>query len=140
MTVEGLNTGEQDAGRQVAERQTESENGTTQAQRQLRQNQPSRSQSQPQPHPHPHPQRHMPWRLALLVCAGVTLLTGLDAALLRVGLAAPVTGVGLADAHGPLMIYGFLGTVIALERAVALRSVVRHSWWGYIAPVAGALG
>ncbi|MCI1649475.1 hypothetical protein [Bifidobacterium tibiigranuli] len=82
----------------------------------------------------------MPWRLALLICAGVTLLTGLDAALLRVGLAAPVAGVGLADAHGPLMIYGFLGTVIALERAVALRSVVRHSWWGYIAPVAGALG
>src|SRR3972149_6584847 len=38
-------------------------------------------------------------------------------------------------AHGPLMVSGFLGTLIALERAVALRAR-----WTYIGPLLTSLG
>ncbi|MET9340798.1 hypothetical protein [Nonomuraea sp. NPDC003804] len=41
----------------------------------------------------------------------------------------------LAREHGPLMALGFLGTLISLERAVALRRS-----WGYLAPGLSALG
>lgn len=59
-------------------------------------------------------------RLVLLVPAGVALLAGVDAALLLLGLPAPVTTDRLPDVHGMLMVLGFVGTLIALERAVAL--------------------
>ncbi|WP_109471289.1 hypothetical protein [Ornithinimicrobium cavernae] len=62
-----------------------------------------------------------PVRWLLLSGGGVSLLAGLDASLLLLGLPAPVTASRLADVHGILMVLGFLGTVIALERAVALR-------------------
>lgn len=71
-------------------------------------------------------------RLALLAAGAVCLLAGLDAALLRLGVWAPVAGtlsVRLGALHGPLMLVGFLGAVIALERAVASRR-----WWSYLAP------
>ena len=39
------------------------------------------------------------------------------------------------------MLYGFLGTAITLERAVALRSdKAAITWWGYLAPAASGLG
>ena len=60
-------------------------------------------------------------RLVFLIPAGVALLAGLDAGLLLLGLPAPVTTAQLPDAHGMVMVLGFVGTVIALERAVALR-------------------
>ncbi|MDQ1538370.1 MAG: hypothetical protein QOE58_2763 [Actinomycetota bacterium] len=60
-------------------------------------------------------------RLAFLIPAGVALLAGLDAGLLLLGLPAPVTTERLPDAHGMVLTLGFVGTVIALERAVALR-------------------
>ena len=59
--------------------------------------------------------------LPLLILAFSALLAGLWAGLLRLGLALPSLGVIPAGAHGPLMVAGFLGTLIALERAVALR-------------------
>lgn len=65
------------------------------------------------------------------------MLAGLDAALLLLGLPAPVRADRLPEVHGMLMVLGFLGTVIALERAVALRAP-----WGSLAPAltgAGAL-
>lgn len=62
-------------------------------------------------------------RLVALAGAMAAALAGLDAALLRLGIAAPVPSETLAAAHGILMVYGFLGTAIALERAVALRFV-----------------
>ena len=74
-------------------------------------------------------------RLLLLAGAGVCLLLGLDAGLLLLGLPAPFTAERLLDLHASLMIIGFLGTLIALERAIALRR-----WWGYLAPVAVAVG
>ncbi|GAB3706158.1 hypothetical protein GCM10028815_17860 [Mariniluteicoccus flavus] len=57
----------------------------------------------------------------LMLPAGLCLLAGLDAALVLAGVWAPVPSARLADVHGPVMVLGFLGTLIALERAVALR-------------------
>ena len=68
-------------------------------------------------------------RLIFLIPAGVALLAGLDAGLLLLGLPAPVTTERLPDAHGMVMVLGFVGTVIALERAVALRRAA-----GFAAP------
>lgn len=72
-------------------------------------------------------------RAILLLPAGVAMLAGVDAALLLLGYHAPVSAPRLGDLHGMLMVVGFLGTLIALERAVALRQP-----WTYAAP--GLLG
>lgn len=69
----------------------------------------------------------------LLVPGGLALVAGLDAGLTLAGVPAPVGSTRLAALHGPLMVLGFLGTVIALERAVALRRS-----WAMLAP--GLLG
>lgn len=61
-------------------------------------------------------------RWLLLAGGGLSLLGGLDASLLLLGLPAPVSFSRLPDIHGMLMVLGFLGTVIALERAVALKA------------------
>lgn len=61
--------------------------------------------------------------------AGVSLLAGLDAALLLVGLPAPVTTARLPETHGMLLVLGFVATLVSLERATALRR-----WYGYLAP------
>ncbi|CCK25866.1 putative membrane protein [Streptomyces davaonensis JCM 4913] len=72
-------------------------------------------------------------RAPLLLAAGLCLLAGLDAALGMLGLPAPVTADRLPRVHGVLMVLGFAGTLVALERAVALGRP-----WGYAAP--GCLG
>ncbi len=74
-------------------------------------------------------------RAALLVPAAVALLAGLDAALLRLGLPAPIRTDRLPAVHGMLLVFGFLTTLIALERAVALRHPA-----GFTAPVLTGLG
>lgn len=51
------------------------------------------------------------------------------------GHGAPLVSDRLADAHGVLMVFGFVGTLIALERAVALRAR-----WGFSAPAMLGLG
>lgn len=79
--------------------------------------------------------RPMGVRLALMVGGGIALLAGLDAALLLLGVAAPVTTERLASVHGMLMVLGFIGTVIALERAVALGKA-----WGFASPALMGLG
>ena len=50
----------------------------------------------------------------------LALLLAVWAGLLRIGWSLP-TFPALSSAHGPLMIAGFLGVLIPLERAVALR-------------------
>jgi hypothetical protein len=75
----------------------------------------------------------LPDRGWLLLPAGAALIAGLDGGLLRLGVPAPVTADRLMDVHGPLLVLGFLGTLVALERAVALRQ-----GWAYAAP--GLLG
>ncbi|KRD35036.1 hypothetical protein ASE27_16430 [Oerskovia sp. Root918] len=72
-------------------------------------------------------------RVVFVLPAGLALLAGLDAALLLLGLPAPLTTERLPQIHGVLLVLGFVGTVIALERAVALRTR-----WGFAAP--GLLG
>ncbi|MFE9770499.1 hypothetical protein ACFYOV_02215 [Streptomyces sp. NPDC005931] len=59
-------------------------------------------------------------RAPLLMAAGLCLLAGLDAALQLLGLPAPVTSERLPAVHGVLLVLGFAGTLVALERAVAL--------------------
>lgn len=65
----------------------------------------------------------------------LSLLAGLWAGLLRLGFDLPNIRPELAAQHGPLMALGFLGTLISLERAVAL---TRR--WGYASPLCFGLG
>ncbi len=74
-------------------------------------------------------------RAPLLMLAFVALLSGALAGLARLGWLVPDWFAGLSVAHGPLMLCGFFGTVIALERAVALGRA-----WAYLGPLAAALG
>ncbi|WP_322858952.1 hypothetical protein U8D42_05585 [Mycobacterium europaeum] len=73
--------------------------------------------------------RRIPPRALLLVPGGFALLAGLDAALALLGVPAPITTARLAEVHGVLLVLGFVGTVVALERAVAA-----HRWWAYLGP------
>jgi hypothetical protein len=61
--------------------------------------------------------------------AGASMLAGLDAALILLGVSAPVTADRLAAVHGMVMALGFVGTLICLERATALARSA-----GYVAP------
>lgn len=67
--------------------------------------------------------------------AGLAMLAGLDAALMLLGVGAPVTASRLPEAHGILMTLGFVGALIALERGVALA----HPG-GLVSPTALAVG
>ncbi|HLO32363.1 MAG TPA: hypothetical protein VK249_24650 [Anaerolineales bacterium] len=62
------------------------------------------------------------------------LIFALWAGLLRLGWTLP-TFPNLSSAHGPLMIAGFLGTLIPLERAVAIRQR-----WMFAVPIVTGLG
>ena len=74
-------------------------------------------------------------RLPLLILAISALLLALWAGLLRLGWLWPILLAPLPMAHGPLMVGGFLGTVIGLERAIAL--ALR---WAYAAPLFTGIG
>ncbi len=74
-------------------------------------------------------------RLALLAIGGFALLAGLTGALVLLGVGLPSSVDRLAAVHGELMTLGFLGTVVALERAVALGQS-----WGYLAPALSGAG
>ncbi|MBI4445258.1 MAG: hypothetical protein HY645_05050 [Acidobacteria bacterium] len=54
---------------------------------------------------------------------GVSLVAGIYSGLARIGWYVPLRSELMETVHGPLMLSGFLGTVISLERAVALRHV-----------------
>ena len=74
-------------------------------------------------------------RFVLIGLAGISLLTGLWAGIARMGWFLPVPNSQLVMLHGPLMVVGFLGTLIGLERAVALQR-----WWAYAVPICAGLG
>ncbi len=76
-----------------------------------------------------------PVRLLLLASGMAALVAGIWTGLWRAGWHLPVYAVNLPNLHGPLMIAGFLGTLISLERAVALKRL-----WGFAAPVVTGLG
>lgn len=82
------------------------------------------------------PSRRLPAaRLAWMLPAGIALLLGLNAGLLLLGLPAPLTTARLPHVHGMLLALGFVGTLVALERATALKR-----WYGYLAPALLGLG
>lgn len=74
-------------------------------------------------------------RLPLMLAGMVSLLLGLGGGLLRLGWQIPLPAAELAALHGPLLVCGFLGTVISLERAVAL-----GRGWAYGGPLGAGLG
>lgn len=81
--------------------------------------------------------RRMRIQFPLLALGLLALLAGLWGGLLRIGWPWPLLAAPLPMAHGPLMVSGFLGTLISLERGVAL-----GRRWAYGAPLlcgAGAL-
>ena len=72
--------------------------------------------------------------LPLIAVAILALFFAMWAGLLRLGWVLP-TFDNLAGAHGPLMVSGFLGVLIPLERAVAIRQK-----WMFVAPMVAGLG
>jgi hypothetical protein len=81
-------------------------------------------------------------RLPLLAGGGLALVVGLYGGLLLLGFPLPQPGSlaglvrpALAEVHGPVMVLGFVGTLVALERAAAL-----GARWALAAPAAAGLG
>ncbi len=71
----------------------------------------------------------------LLGLAFLSLVLGIWAGLVRVGWPWPSPTPDFWLAHGPLMVSGFVGTLIAVERAAAI-----GRRWGYAAPALTAAG
>ena len=74
-------------------------------------------------------------RLPLLLLGFVALAAGTGAGLARLAWPMPAAVAQAAAWHGPLMVCGFFGVVISLERAVALGRA-----WAYAAPLLAGLG
>ncbi|MDX1665218.1 MAG: hypothetical protein R3272_15605, partial [Candidatus Promineifilaceae bacterium] len=90
-------------------------------------------------------------RFPLMAIAGISLLAALWAGLVRLGWQWPGSGLLPAGQHGAFVVSGFLGTLISLERAVALRQNQAHSRPGtaqasydtrlyYLAPLLAGVG
>jgi len=78
--------------------------------------------------------RGLPPPAAVLLAAGAaSLVAGVWGGLARAGVAGGVPVGTWPGAHGPLMVCGVLGTVIAVERAVALGRA-----WGWAVPALAA--
>ena len=75
-----------------------------------------------------------PARAPLLLLGFVSLVIGIAGGLVRLNAGVPAPGTGVAW-HGALMASAFFGTLIALERAVAIGRL-----WAYAAPAASGLG
>jgi hypothetical protein len=74
-------------------------------------------------------------RIPIIIAVAIVLIAALWTALIRVGWELPSAGGVTAIQHGALMVSGFLGTLISLERAVALKRR-----WTYLGPACSALG
>ncbi len=72
-----------------------------------------------------------PFRIPILLLGMLSLVAGVLAGLARLAWTVPPVAASVSALHGALMISAFFGTVISLERAVAIgRS------WAYLAPAA----
>jgi hypothetical protein len=72
--------------------------------------------------------------LPIMLLAVIVLLSGLWAALIRIGW--PLPNIASTTVyHGALMISGFLGTLVSLERATVLKRT-----WAYAGPLLSGLG
>lgn len=74
-------------------------------------------------------------RIPLLVPGMLALVIGVLAGLARLGVEVPAVAAMQAGSHAALMVCAFFGTVISLERAVALARPL-----AYVAPLASGLG
>ena len=74
-------------------------------------------------------------RAPLLALAFLALVAGVGAGLARLGYPMPDFAARASAWHGALMIGGFFGVVIALERAVAIGRP-----WAYLGPLLGGAG
>lgn len=74
-------------------------------------------------------------RLPLLAAGFLSLVFGIAAGLVRLGWDIPLPRESFAVLHGPLMACAFFGTVISLERAVAIGSA-----WAYLGPLSAGTG
>src|SRR5215475_2823564 len=80
--------------------------------------------------------KHGRWlRLVPLAIGASAMAVGVWTGLARLGVGLPGGVPASADLHGAFMVSGFLGTLISLERAVALRR-----GWPYAAPVFSSMG
>lgn len=75
------------------------------------------------------------WRAPFLALALLSMVWGAWMGLLRLGWSLPLPWPDQLILHGPLMVGGFLGTLIGVERAVGLAKP-----WAYSAPLLTALG
>lgn len=73
-------------------------------------------------------QKINPLQIPLMLFVLLSLLAALWAGLIRVGWIFPPLQPLLPTLHGPLMVSGFLGTLISLERAVAIKRPL--AFWG----------
>jgi hypothetical protein len=80
------------------------------------------------------------WRVPLLLLAAVAMLAGLWGGVIRIGWQLPPIALMLPSQHGPLMISGFLGTLISLERAAALSMHQHGRRLYYLVPLLAGLG
>lgn len=80
-------------------------------------------------------QKLNPLQLPLMLIVLLSLLAALWAGLIRVGWTLPPLQPLLPALHGPLMVSGFLGTLISLERAVALKRP-----FAFLGPLFSGLG
>ena len=88
------------------------------------------------PSPRATPERRPAWwRVPFLLLGFAALFAGAGAGLARLGYTMPGAIADVAALHGPLMICGFFGVVIALERAVAIGRA-----WAYAAPALAGVG
>lgn len=70
------------------------------------------------------------YRFSLLLLGAISLIIGIFSGLMRLGWPVSFITSAMVANHGALMVGGFLGTVISLERAVALGQK-----WAYMAPL-----
>ncbi len=75
------------------------------------------------------------YRIPMLMAGFLSLIFGIYIGLVRLGWQFPLSSPSQFSLHGPLMVCGFLGTVISLERAVAI-----GERWAYLAPMSAAAG
>jgi hypothetical protein len=78
--------------------------------------------------------RHF-FRFPLMASGMLALLAALLGGLFRLGWDWSIVPSTLPAVHGPLMVSGFLGTLIGLERAVAM-----GKWWPSIGPLCTGIG
>lgn len=77
--------------------------------------------------------RNLAIRLALMALGGIAVLSGLVGGMTRLGW--PLPTASLAELHGPLLVSGLFGTLIGLERAIALGRP-----WAFVCPLVAGIG